>query len=177
MSISEQISGLILPIGILFLGYKAMKKIFPEEVKTAISIQSTASCPRGRAYMTEIWNTCEPGYEGERTSLLPFSPQKCVCQDPSFTIVPPAGPSILDELKTWLFPGEKPGINYDTPIGPGLPGMPGPRWSGTIYDTPIGPGLPGMPGSSVISTNQYGESSSGGTYPSGSFAGPGGIID
>lgn len=73
------LKSLVLPAGIVVLGYYVLKSQGIISPTYPPSTNITPACPRGTAYMTEIWKDCDPGYLGERSSWIPFSPQKCVC--------------------------------------------------------------------------------------------------
>lgn len=81
---AEKLSEYIIPIGILVFGYSILSNLGLiskiGEKPAAISTNISPECPRGQKYNTEIWRDCDPGYVGERTSWLPFSPQSCICQ-------------------------------------------------------------------------------------------------
>lgn len=219
----EKLSEYIIPIGVLILGYSVMSNLglisagptTPKAVSTNISPE----CPRGQKYNTEIWRDCDPGYAGERTSWLPFSPQSCVClgKIPETTVThetpatpTPAAPGILGTISDFLFGGGSgggqdfqpsavpPSLAPPTPAAPLSPGI----TSGSLLDTlsvgtgaikyiptagfisPFAPLTPyqqllnvATPGSSPGVQTPLSSSQGGGTYPAGSFAGKGGIID
>lgn len=110
---AEKLSEYIIPIGVLLLGYSIMSNLGLiskiGEKPATISTNISPECPRGQKYNTEIWRDCDPGYQGQRTSWIPFSPQECVClgKIPETTVI--------HEIPATPAPG--------TPIQPAEPGI------------------------------------------------------
>jgi len=218
----EKLSDYIIPIGVLILGYSVMSNlglVGPTTPK-AVSTNISPECPRGQKYNTEIWRDCDPGYLGERTSWLPFSPQSCVCQGkipaptvkqetPSTPAPAPTSPDLLGQIIDY-FSGGGGGQDFQRSaipptLAPPQPIVPevSPISSGSLLDTlrvgtgsiqyvpsagfitPFAPLTPyqqllnvATPGSSTTDVQRpLSSSSGGGTYPAGSYAGKGGIID
>ena len=136
----EKFSEYIIPVGILALAYGVLSKVgLMPSFGSIQGAQGSAQgaqgmpqgCPRGEYYTTEIWRDCEDGYSGERTSIIPFSPQKCVClkmpglEPPiGMPIGSPAGqdlgpsiteqPGALSQLVAYFSGGPRPSIQAGT---------------------------------------------------------------
>lgn len=70
-----KVSEFILPIGLLFLGYFGIEKLFGKTTPT--SDQVTAACPKGKKYTRFLFQDCEPNYVNEAFGSFPMD--ACVC--------------------------------------------------------------------------------------------------
>jgi len=109
----EKISDFIIPIGILFLGYTVMQKLFPGSTQGTGQPSSTATkeCPRSLKYsitpLQMITGGCDAGYTKE-TDWFGLYTGNCVCNSPSTPPVnsppgstPPASTPPTPSTPTW----------------------------------------------------------------------------
>lgn len=184
------ISKYILPAGLLYLAWQFLRSQGLISKEIPLSSEISKECPKGQKYSRGIFGDCDPNY----LSMGYFWDDICECQTkpqkPIVTTV--TNPSIIDDIKNYVYGGDTqqfiPNVPSTLASPSSLSSTGGEAtspiindYSGNIgYVNPI-TGLTPWQEIQISSTPSTPSISnplpSGGTYPPGSFAGVGGIID
>lgn len=73
----KDIADLILPAGVLYLGYQVLSNLGLTGSKPPTSDQVTAACPKGKEYTRFLFQDCEPNYVNKAFGSFPMD--SCVC--------------------------------------------------------------------------------------------------